>query len=351
MIGKFGLGEMSDAAALQLASEYIRGNAPYGASVCGPNTTPENNGWLNDPVALKVAEIPHARPGVNDPYYNAGSPVHVSADSWAYYWQMVTGTSGPTSAALGIPNTVGLTLGQYYHLINGGKFDFPPATCYQGNQLIPSEAAIAKALADVKSGRLTVYLNIPAVTTPANQTPAQNNVNTTQAATSGGKMGTLTFHNSRGSNVLLPGDTWTITIEGSYPNAAVYVVGGKNGESIKSPMGSTNASGGFSLSGTLTSGDVGTWSETWIVHDVTIGTFTFTVQLPTSNSTNGQTSGGTFQQVDQEKQKINETNATQPDISTLLNDSLSIAGYDIPYWAVGLAAVGVIGYFMMGSRR
>jgi hypothetical protein len=96
-------------------------------------------------------------------------------------------------------------------------------------------------------------------------------------AAQGARGGQLSFSTSRGGTSLQVGDTWTIRITGATPGSPVTVVGGKNGARDSNVMGSTDGSGNFSLSGTLTADQVGTWSESWSVGGASSGSFSFTV--------------------------------------------------------------------------
>jgi hypothetical protein len=90
----------------------------------------------------------------------------------------------------------------------------------------------------------------------------------------------LTFTNSRGSNSLVVGDTWTITITGAAPGSAVSVTGntsGSNTTPVTTPLGSTDVNGQFTLSGQLDPSTVGVWAEDWRVGGNTVGHIAFTV--------------------------------------------------------------------------
>lgn len=99
--------------------------------------------------------------------------------------------------------------------------------------------------------------------------------------------GQVSFTTSRGGTALQVGDTWTLRITGASPNSVVAVNGGKNGAAVISQMGSTDSSGSFSLSGQITSDQVGSWSEYWTVGGAPSGSFSFTVAPATTPA--GQT--------------------------------------------------------------
>jgi hypothetical protein len=95
----------------------------------------------------------------------------------------------------------------------------------------------------------------------------------TQASAPSASGGHVTFTSSRGGNALQVGDTWLVSITGASPNAPVTVTAGGN----TTPMGTTDGSGNFSLSGAARAQDVGTWNESWAVGGVPSGAFSFTV--------------------------------------------------------------------------
>lgn len=323
-----GMGALSadEALLLQQASEYVRGHIGEGILVCGPNLTPEDNSWQSDPVSLTVASIPHANPFINDPYYAPWSPPHVSADSWAYYYRMA-GATAPDSGALGIPKDVGLTMGQYYYLKRGGSFVRPPVTCVQGTALIASAADVEAAKAAIRSGAVTVQLT-------ASPPPAAS---ASPAPAAGG--GTLSFVPSRSGGVLQPGDTWTISISGASPNTQVIVQGGKNGTQDRTPMGTTNGSGNFSLSGTITADSIGSWSETWYVGSAVSGAFNFQVVAAGTVAT---TQGAV---------PVVPTPAPLTALTAAIPSWFTSTMVDgIPNWALALGAVGV-GWFLFGRKQ
>src|ERR1035437_1531908 len=90
--------------------------------------------------------------------------------------------------------------------------------------------------------------------------------------------GRLTFTTSRGGTSLQVGDTWTVAITGATPKAPVTVSGSMpSGAFSGSSMGSTDASGTFSKSGTWDAGTVGAWQESWMVGGEPSGSISFSV--------------------------------------------------------------------------
>ena len=152
--------------------------------------------------------------------------------------------------------------------------------------------------------------------------------------------GTLSFTTSRGGTTLYPGDTWTIRISGAKPNAAISVVGGVNGAMNNTPTGTTDASGNFSLSGTIDSSQVGSWYEAWTVGGLASGTITFTVAAtPAAQSGGGTQSGGT-----------QSGGGTQQPVTTTDNWFTDQMISGVPNWALVAAAAGV-GLLAFGGKR
>ena len=92
--------------------------------------------------------------------------------------------------------------------------------------------------------------------------------------------GHVTFTSSRGSNALQVGDTWLVSITGATPNSPVSV----NAGGSTTQMGTTDANGNFSLSGTARTQDIGPWNELWSVGGLDSGAFQFTISAPASGS-------------------------------------------------------------------
>lgn len=103
----------------------------------------------------------------------------------------------------------------------------------------------------------------------------------------------VVFTNSRGGSTLYPGDTWTVRITGAAPNAEVRVTGGKNGAVDTNRMGTTDAAGSFTLSGVVSSEELGNWAETWTAGGVNTGSFSFSVVSGPGGTTGGGSGSGT----------------------------------------------------------
>jgi len=148
--------------------------------------------------------------------------------------------------------------------------------------------------------------------------------------------GQLYFTTSRGGTSLQVGDSWTVKITGATPGQQVVVRGGKNGQSDMTPMGTIDANGNFSLSGTISADQVGSWSETWLVGPASAGSFSFTVAAPAVAKT---PAGQVI---------INSSGVQQPagGFPSLLS------GFDlssIPWW--GWVGAGAVVLFAFGGGR
>jgi len=156
--------------------------------------------------------------------------------------------------------------------------------------------------------------------------------------------GTLTFQTSRGGSTLQPGDTWTVSIRGATPGVQVAVEGGKNGARNITPMGTIDANGNFSLSGTITSDQVGSWQEIWHVASETPGSFSFTVQEPTTADGKKIIVGNGADQAPGAKK---DTAVTPSSFTDWLQASM--LGGGIPNWAVLAGGLAAVLYF--GGQR
>lgn len=147
------------------------------------------------------------------------------------------------------------------------------------------------------------------------------------------------------------GDSWQLVVRGD-PNQPVYVFGGKDGANTTNLMGKTDASGVFTLTGTMTADQIGNWFEQWIVGGNLIG----------GTVVQGQVAGQFSFTVLPAQQTPPTTQPTQPTttqptptspafVNTVLNASgLQIAGYDVPWWAVAGVGAGLL-FFLSGRRR
>jgi len=152
----------------------------------------------------------------------------------------------------------------------------------------------------------------------------------------------VTFLTPRGSGPLYPGDAWTIKISGAAPNSPVAVTGNGSaatyGTNITTPMGTTDSSGNWALSGSIDSSQIGQWYENWSVGGQSVGSFSFTVQASPSSTT------GTGVQYTASPSPT----AVAASTGNWLTDSM-FGG--IPNWGQLAAAAVAVFAFSSGGRR
>ena len=176
----------------------------------------------------------------------------------------------------------------------------------------------------------------------------------------GGNM-QFAFTTSRGSTFnLYPGDTWNITIKGATPGAIVRSSGVMQGKSYNTPFGVIDANGNFTLSGTLTSSNIGNWLEGWYVNEVNVGNIGFavlttppTVVVTQSSQTTPQASGTQTGNVTNTTQDTSGTStASNQTVFGLFGDTSPVLfGVVNEYTALGIAAALVVGFMMMKGGR
>lgn len=132
------------------------------------------------------------------------------------------------------------------------------------------------------------------------------------------------------------GEAWTLLITGP-PGQQVAVVGGKNGDNSINTMGATDSGGRFTLSGTFTADQVGSWHEEWKVGGQSAGVVNFAVQ--------GQASSNVKDAMDKKTADTGGTTGSQ-----VVQDALdAITGSGIPSWAI-YAAVGLGAVMLLKSH-
>jgi len=156
----------------------------------------------------------------------------------------------------------------------------------------------------------------------------------------------LSFQKTSGASLypnFLVRDSWTATITGP-ANQPVWLQSSRSGSPmILTQVGSTDSTGRFSLSGTVGTGEIGSWVETWYVGGInavgttltnatSLGTITFSVSAP-------------------------PTPAGPP--SPTVDDSIApfrvpsipaTPSAGIPSW-VWIAGAGVLAFSLLGGRR
>jgi hypothetical protein len=134
-----------------------------------------------------------------------------------------------------------------------------------------------------------------------------------------------------------------VSIGGATPGLQVSVVGGKNGAMSSTAMGTTDANGNFSLSGTIGSDQIGNWAEQWYVSNVLSGSFSFTVAQPV-------TPAGELVTVSNGTATVPSGAPQEAVPSSALKDWLTGSMFGgIPNW--GLVAAGIGAIFVFGGGR
>ncbi len=151
------------------------------------------------------------------------------------------------------------------------------------------------------------------------------------------------------------GDSWTLTITGA-PNSPVTDAASQNGQSLgTTPYGSTDGNGNFSLSGTIGSGQIGTWSETWAVGGVAAPTLNFTIVAGPSGGAPAPAIATTPQQVTTPITSVAAAQSAQGNCFSLFS-SLGIPDpclgpIGLTTLAAGVLAVIILGSMFGGGRR
>lgn len=133
------------------------------------------------------------------------------------------------------------------------------------------------------------------------------------------------------------GDKWQIHISGAALNAPVSMNGAKNGTNTPlAQFGSTDSSGSFTLAGTMSAGEVGSWQEAWRVADQIVASISFTVSPGSSTPAGGKLT----------TQQTNTPGKTAAGGSTQTTgrgaaDSIG-EGSNTWLWVAGIAAVGLL---------
>jgi hypothetical protein len=128
------------------------------------------------------------------------------------------------------------------------------------------------------------------------------------------------------------GDSWQIVVTGP-PNSSVTASASQNGTSLgSSTMGTIGSNGQLTLTGTFAASQVGQWTEAWQVAGQSAGSISFSVAAGGSGGGSPPVPAG----------------GSGLDVSSLLNGSVTVGGTSVPYWALGLGAVGLL--WFMGKR-
>ena len=96
------------------------------------------------------------------------------------------------------------------------------------------------------------------------------------------------------------GDGFSVGVYGPYPNQQVIVMGTKNGISTGGSMvGITDGGGRATITGVFGPGDVGNWSETWLVGGLPLGQLSFSVVNASPTALTPPTNSGSAVTADQ----------------------------------------------------
>jgi hypothetical protein len=113
-------------------------------------------------------------------------------------------------------------------------------------------------------------VQLAAATTPATTTTPTSPAPTTTQAT---YHPVLTLIDTAQTGQYFVGDSFTVTITGAPPNQVVMAT--SNGTTAN--MGSTDAAGNFTLNGSWTASNAGSYQQTWYVGSTLAGTLSFSV--------------------------------------------------------------------------
>jgi len=184
-----------------------------------------------------------------------------------------------------------------------------------------------------------VGVNIPGVPVYTTPNPFPNAGTPQQQST---QWGTLLFKNLTSGNTLTPrvGDQWELRIHSAPANAKVSVHGGKDGVLVTSQMGTIKPDGTFVLTDTFKAGDIGRWSEKWMVDGYEVGSFSFILGNVGSNAPAAPGSGIT--------PSGGGGNLGTPAGGGFFDEEL-IAGVDNKWLLLGGA--GFIALLVIGGRR
>lgn len=130
------------------------------------------------------------------------------------------------------------------------------------------------------------------------------------------------------------GDNFAVTIRGA-ANSPVTNTASQNGQSLgTAAYGSTDGQGQRVITGTMTPGTEGAWSETWTVGGASAGSLNFSVAGAAGAGAGGSGGGGTGS-------GDKTTTVTPPATGGGLTSTVSLGGVDIPVWLIAAAVVAV----------
>jgi hypothetical protein len=149
---------------------------------------------------------------------------------------------------------------------------------------------------------------------------------------------TLT-NTSRPGQPFQVGDNFSLVIRGA-PGQPVSGTATQNGTSLgTSQYGTTDQSGVKSITGTMGVANVGSWSELWTVGAAGAPVLNFTVTAAPAGGGGGGGGGNSGGGGGGSTQPPAPPAPGAP-VSDLLTSSVTLFGYNIPIWGLGLAVVG-----------
>ena len=162
---------------------------------------------------------------------------------------------------------------------------------------------------------------------------------------------------SRSDGSFQVGDSWRIDITGA-PNQPITVLSTQNGTAVGSatPMGKTDATGRASVSGSFAQNTIGTWREMWTIGSSPAPVLVFSVvaaaagqQTGGSGAGSGTGSGSGSGGSGSGSGGGSPAPPVDSSLSDFFSQTFTIAGYSIPVWGAGVAALGAL--FVFGGKK
>lgn len=254
-------------------------------------------------------------------------------------WQAV---QAPTIAQETANSTV-LTLQNYceQNVFNNSQFGDPldTASCNGSTPIASYVTAAQAAAAQAPAWQQAAGSASPAPATPTGTPTAVQLVNV-----------------SRPGQPFQVGDNFQLTVTGS-PSQAVTGSATQNGTALgTTSYGLTDSTGTRVITGTMDASTVGNWSETWTVGSGAQTSVSFSVAAAPSSGGAGNSSTSTAGAAAGSTPSAAASPAGAPAVAGLdlsfLTNTVSIAGYNVPVWALGAGALGVVFLVSsMGGRR
>lgn len=256
----------------QAQQDYLQIAAiPWSLIDCGGTPTPQGANQGNQPV-VTIAN-PNAAPGAA-PVYQAPTDIEDCVSM---------GLATSAGQACVARNTARAVAAENAHLTDNSQYQTQLCIANGGGGWVPAGQDVGQWCAGNYGGVVpTTYSPVASIGTSGTPVPAGGAV---AAQQSYAYSPVLHFLSSTGNAARFNvGDYWTVNIQGGAPNSPVTAVGGMNGAKNVTVMGSTDASGSFSLQGQMTADQIGSWQEQWNVGNAAAGFVAFTVNPAGSTS-------------------------------------------------------------------